>query len=131
MPQPVPRVAHIPRVQASYVVGDEKCGSREPHVGKYWIDVLGEGSVAVIERQKECGMRSTECGIAGLEPLGELVSREGLPTCSRQRRHLPREHRLRDPCDSELELAADAMVAKCRRTRRGWDLPHQFRNPHS
>src|SRR2546427_9689890 len=73
MPQPVPRVAHIPRVQASYVVGDEKCGSREPHVGKYWIDVLGEGSVAVIERQKECGMRSTECGIAGLEPLGELV----------------------------------------------------------
>src|SRR2546425_2028290 len=73
MPQPVPRVAHIPRVQASYVVGDEKCGSREPHVGKYWIDVLGEGSVAVIERQQECGMRSTECGMAGLEPLGELV----------------------------------------------------------
>src|SRR5205809_6311129 len=76
-------------------------------------------------------MPSAECGIAGLEPLGELVQREGLPPCPCQRRYLTREDRARDPSNSELERATDAMVAQYRRTRRGWDLPHQFRNPHS
>src|SRR5213596_1129311 len=52
MREAVPRVPHVPRVQASYVVGNEEGGGREPHVGKYWIDVLGEGRVAVIKRQQ-------------------------------------------------------------------------------
>src|SRR6266849_5181333 len=34
MREPVPGVADIPRVQTSHVVGDEKCGGREPHVGE-------------------------------------------------------------------------------------------------
>src|SRR2546427_7128577 len=39
----LPILPHVPRVQASHVVGNEECGGREPHVGKYWIDELGEG----------------------------------------------------------------------------------------
>ena len=71
--QPMPRVAHVPGVQSPDVVRDEERRGREPHIGQYWIDVLGEGSVAVIKRQEKCGMRSAECGMVGPGSLGELV----------------------------------------------------------
>src|SRR5438093_6149590 len=131
MRQPVPGVAHIPRVQSPDVVRDEERGGGEAKIGEQWIGVLGEGSVAVVKRQQKCGMRSAECGMAGPESLNELVQREGLPTCPCQSCHLAREHRLSYPCDSELRRSTDAMITQHRRQERGPTLIRQFRIPHS
>src|SRR5213079_3018266 len=61
MRQPVPRVAHIPRVQSPDVVRDEERGGGESHVGEYRIDVLAEGRITVVKSQEKFGMRSAEC----------------------------------------------------------------------
>src|SRR5437773_5426271 len=129
MRQPVPRVAHIPRVQSPDVVRDEERGGGESHVGEYRIDVLAEGRVTVVEGQQELGMRDAGCGMR--DALAELCECERPPARTRQRFHLTCKAGPRNPRNSELERATDAMVAQYRRTRRGWDLPRQFRNPHS
>jgi len=51
MLEPVPGVAHIPVVRLADVIGDQERRGREAEVGEDGIGVLGEGRVAVVERQ--------------------------------------------------------------------------------
>src|SRR5207249_8004084 len=129
MPESAPRVPHIPRVQASYVVGNEEGGGREPHVGKYWIDVLGEGRVAVVKGEQELGMRDAGCGMR--DALAELCECERPPARTRQRFHLTCKAGPRNPRDAELQGTTDAMIAQHWRPERGATLVLQFRIPHS
>src|SRR5437763_14519034 len=131
MRQPVPRVAHIPRVQSPDVVRDEERGGGESHVGEYRIDVLAEGRITVVKSQEKFGMRSAACGMLVPESLGEPVQCEGLPTCPGQRRHLTCEGGPRDTPDPKLQRAPNPMVAQQRRETCGRALPHPSRGPGS
>ncbi len=129
MRQPVPGVAHIPRVQSPDVVRDEERGSRESHVVEYRIDVLAEGRVAVVEGEQELEMRDARCGMR--DTLAELCECERPPTRTRQRVHLTCEAGPRNTRDAELEGPTNAMVAQHRRKPSGRDLPHEIRIPQS
>src|SRR5689334_4787619 len=108
-----PRVAHVPAVVATHVIGDEECYCGEPHLGEDRIDALRQGCVPIVEREQErppIGDLSVR-----LERATEFPEGEGLPTRTRERHHLTLEGRPRHARDPELARPAYAMVAKNRR----------------
>ena len=104
-----PAVGHIPTVQPTGEIRDDKTCRREPHIPQHGERVVTKAAISVVERDEKLAVeRSPLAANACLE----LDERNASPAGRSQRVHLRRETGRSDARDAKLTTPFDLVITE-------------------